>query len=256
MKLSEMTTIEVERLSRDIVVLLPIAALEQHSHHLPVFTDSILCGTIAESVEANLPKDVLLLPVLWTGSSSHHLGFAGTVSIELETHVRVMCQTLRSLLDHGFRNAFILNGHGGNQDPMQVALRLLCREYPKARLVAASYWDIAAATIAGILTGPRKVVGHACEMETAMIMAVRPDLVRKNLIRDDPPRDDPRLVGTFVPLDMKSHTGQGQIGYATRATPAKGKRLMAAIIEEVTAVLKVARKGATRGTSASLRRRK
>lgn len=252
-----MTTFEVDRLSRDIVVLLPIAALEQHSRHLSVFTDSILCGAIAEAVEAKLAKDVLLLPVLWTGSSAHHLGFAGTVSLELSTHVAVMCEALRSLLDHGFRNVFILNGHGGNQDPMQVTLRLLSKEYPKARLVAASYWDIAAATIASILTGPRKVVGHACEMETAMMMAVRPDLVRKNLIRDDPPQDDPRLVGTFVPLDMKAHTKQGQIGFATRATLPKGKRLMAAIIEEVTTAVNAVRRGATRGKPAlSLRRNK
>ncbi len=50
MKLSEMTTFEVQKLSRNTVVLFPIAALEQHSRHLPVFTDSILCGAVAEGV--------------------------------------------------------------------------------------------------------------------------------------------------------------------------------------------------------------
>lgn len=246
MKLSEMTTFEVQRLSRDVVVLFPIAALEQHSRHLPVFTDSILCGAVAEGVEQNLPKDVLLLPLLWAGSSSHHLAFAGTVSLQLQTHVEAICQVLQSLLDHDFRKAFILNGHGGNQDPMQVALRLLRPQYPKVQLAAASYWDVAADTIAKTLTGPRKVVGHAGEMETAMIMALRPDLVRKNIIQDDPPQQDPRLVGTYVPLDMRADTKQGQIGYATKATAAKGKRLLHAIIEQVSAVVEVMRRG-TRG---------
>ena len=249
MKLAEMTSFEVDKLSRDVVVLLPVAALEQHSRHLPVFTDSILCGTIAEAVEANLPKDVLLLPVLWTGASSHHADFAGTVSIELDTYIEMLCQILRSLLDHGFKKAFILNGHGGNLDPIHVALRLLSREYPDANLAGGNYWFIAGDSIANILAGPRKVVGHACEMETSGIMAVRPDLVRKALIRDDPEQDDPRLVGTFVPLDMKRHTKQGGIGHATLASPAKGKRLMAAIVKDVTAVVKAARQGATTGAA-------
>lgn len=256
MKLAEMTSFEVDKLSRDIVVLLPVAALEQHSRHLPVFTDSILCGTIAEAVEANLPKDVLLLPVLWTGASSHHLDFAGTVSIELDTYVEMLCQILRSLLEHGFKKAFILNGHGGNLDPIQVALRLLSREYPQANLAGGNYWFIAGDSIANILTGPRKVVGHACEMETSGIMAVRPDLVRKTLIRDDPQQDDPRLVGTFVPYDMKRHTKRGGIGHATQASAAKGKRLMAAIIADVTAVVKATRQGATRGPGTSRKKEK
>lgn len=251
MKLTEMTTLEVDRLSRKVVVLFPIAALEQHSGHLPVFTDSFLCGTVAEQVEANLPKDVLLLPVQWLGSSSHHLSFPGSLSAELDTHVQVICQTLSSLLDHGFANMLVLNGHGGNQDPMHVALRKLTLKYPKANLAAASYWDIAEQTIANHLTGPLKQVGHAGEMETALMMAVRPDLVKTRLIRDDPPRNDSRLGGVFIAPDMRRYTGQGSVGYATKASASQGKRLLKAIIKDVTAAVAILRKNATRATSKS-----
>ena len=251
MKLTEMTTADVDRVSRKVVVLFPIAALEQHSLHLPVFTDSFLCGAVAEGVEANLSRDVLLLPVQWLGSSSHHLGFAGSLSAELDTHVAVINQTLSSLLDHRFTNLFILNGHGGNQDPMHVALRKLTLQYPDAHLAAASYWDIASQTIAAHLTGPLKRVGHAGEMETALMMAVRPDLVKTRLIKDDPPREDARLGGVFLPMDMRRHTGQGSVGYATRASAAQGKRLLAAIIKDVTAAVVALRKGATRGVSST-----
>ena len=247
MKLAEMTTFEVDRLPRDMVVITPVAALEQHSRHLPVFTDSIIAGAVSEAVEARLPKDVLLLPVQWAGASAHHLGFAGTVTLSVDTHTDVIEQMLRSLLAHGFANHLVLNGHGGNVDTMHMALRRLSEAYPKAHLSAACYWDIAAGAIAGILKGPKKDVGHACEMETSLVMAIRPDLVRQKEIRDDPPRDDDRLKGVYIPLDMKAHTAQGEIGYASHATAATGRKLLDAIVAEVTTTVAALRKGATRG---------
>jgi creatinine amidohydrolase len=244
MILQNLTWPEVAGLKRDIVVVYPIGALEQHSRHLPFFTDSILCGAIADRVEAALPKDVLLLPVQWLGASLHHLGMAGTLSAENETYIKLVAEPMRCLLRHGFKRQFVLNGHGGNKDGFHLALRQLIMEFPGAQLVGANYWDVAAAEIAKIVEGPMKGIGHACEAETALMMAVRPDLVRCGEIRNDllAMRAPKGLGGVYIPPDMKAQTRHGGIGYAELATPEKGERLLKAIVTRVVEVIRTVRR--------------
>ena len=86
MRFAEMTAPEIRAVSRDdTLVVAPIAACEQHSRHLPVFTDSILVGAVADALERNLAERVLLLPVLWLGASDHHLTFGGTLTASVTT---------------------------------------------------------------------------------------------------------------------------------------------------------------------------
>ena len=72
---------EIENLSKDLPVISPLAACEQHGHHLPVFVDAIQVTEIAEQVEQNMADQVLLLPTFWLGSSHHHKDFPGTISL-------------------------------------------------------------------------------------------------------------------------------------------------------------------------------
>src|SRR5207302_10587035 len=113
---------------------------------------------------------------------------------------------------------FILNGHDGNIDTYHLALRRLHEQFPEAELMAASYWEIATPEIAAHLTGPLKEVGHACEAETAMMLAVRPDLVRFDQAEDCNMTTDPALGAAYVPTSMKGRTRRGVVGYPTRAT--------------------------------------
>jgi creatinine amidohydrolase len=78
--------------------------------------------------------------------------------------------------------------------------------------------------------GPRKTMGHACEFETSMVLALRPELVRHELIRDDPPASEPLLRGLFLPEDMKQRTDHGAAGYPQRASADKGKKMLDAAI--------------------------
>ncbi len=131
MRLVEMTAPEVRALDRDrTLVVAPIAAVEQHSHHLPVGTDTILAGAVADGLDAALPDRVLLLPVLWLGASEHHLPFGGTLTATLPTYETLLVELLTPLLRDGFRRALILNGHGGNIDSLHVALRRLDVAFP------------------------------------------------------------------------------------------------------------------------------
>ncbi len=243
MRFHDLTWPLLRQVPRDrCVVLAPIAACEQHSEHLPTFTDTILVTGVAEGVEQRLPEQVLLLPTLWFGASSHHLRFGATLSAEVDTHVTMLCDLLTPLLEDGYQRILVLNGHGGNIDPMQLALRRLQPRYRNRTLTAASYWDLAEKELAELAEGPRKQMGHACEFETSMIMALRPDLVRRDRIRNDPLRAEPVLRGLFIAEDMKQRTDHGAAGYPELATAEKGRAFLNAAIgrtaEVVDALLK------------------
>jgi creatinine amidohydrolase len=221
MKFAEMTFPLLRQVPRDrTVVVAPIAACEQHSLHLPTITDTLLVTAVAEGVEGKLADRVLLLPTQWMGASHHHLRFGATLS-----------------LDDGYRRILILNGHGGNIDTMQVALRRLQPHYQNAILSAASYWDLASRELATLAEAPRKTMGHACEFETSMVMALRPELVRRDEIRNDPVKEEPVLRGLFLADDMKQKTDHGCAGYPESATPEKGRKFLNAAIERTAEVV-------------------
>ncbi len=238
MLLAHLTWPEAERLERDLVVLAPIGALEQHSRHLPFFTDTLLCEAIAARLEQALPADVLLLPTQWLGASAHHLGMVGTLSATTETCLRMICEPLRCLLARGFRRVFILNGHGGNTDVFHLALRQLALEFPQAILSGADYWEPAQDEIATLLEGQFKEVGHACEFETSLMLHLYPNLVRTGEILDDTLATAPEpLRGVFRPLDMKRQTRYGGQGQPTRASARKGKALVETLVLKLVAAI-------------------
>lgn len=237
MKLAEMTWPEVARLDRaGTLVVAPIAACEQHSRHLPTFTDTILCGAVTDGIERRLPDRLLCLPVLWLGASDHHLPFGATLSVSPLAHARLIEGVLTPLLDSGFVRFLVLNGHGGNIDTLHIALRELQPRYPNALLTGASYWELAQSQLAELAQGPRKTMGHACEFETALMLYLRPDLVRRDAIANDPPADDPRLEGLFRAEDFGQRTGHGGVGYPEFAGAEGGERMLAAVVARVAEV--------------------
>jgi creatinine amidohydrolase len=239
MKFHEMTFPQVREVPRDrCVVVAPIAACEQHSRHLATFTDTVLVTGVADGAEARLKGEVLQLPTLWFGASHHHLRFGATLSAGVDTHVNLLCDLLVPLLDDGFQRILLLNGHGGNIDTMQMALRRLQPNYRDRILCAASYWDLAAKELAALAEGPRKDMGHACEFETSMMLALRPDLVHRDEIRDDPPRQDPVLRGLYLAEDMFQRTDHGAVGYPELASAEKGRAFLAAAIERTVEVVR------------------
>src|SRR5260370_1989905 len=160
MRFHEMTAPQLGQVPREAtVVLAPIAACEQHSLHLPTFTDTILVTAVAEGVEQRLPRQVVLLPTLWLGASAHHLRFGATLAAEVDTHVDMLCDLLTPLLDDGYERVMLLNGHGGNIDTLHMALRRLQNKYRERILTGASYWEIAEKELAALAEGARKNMG-------------------------------------------------------------------------------------------------
>ena len=237
MHFPNLTAPQIRRLDREnTLVVAPIAACEQHSDHLPVSTDTILTSAIANALEAALPDRLLLLPVLWLGASDHHLPFGGTLTASLPIYENLLIDLLTPLLNDGFRRVFLLNGHGGNIDPLHVALRRLDVEFPKALLTGSAYWDLAAPELAALCTGPRTSVGHACEIETSMMLHLRPDLVHQDLSETTPPPAPDGLESLFWARDFARRTHHGAVGYPEFADPARGAQMLSAITSRLTDV--------------------
>ena len=94
-------------------MIIPVAALEQHSLHLPIGTD-FLNGLERAKLVAQ-KTDALVAPILLPGNSPYHMEFAGTITLSSQTIQQVYFEAAQSLLKHGFRRFAFLNSHRGNQ---------------------------------------------------------------------------------------------------------------------------------------------
>lgn len=112
--LPHMTWPEVQELrTRTDMVIIPVAAMEQHSLHLPIGTDYLNGLERAKLIAQK--ADVLVAPVLMPGNSPYHMDFPGTITLSSQTIQQVYFEAAQSLLKHGFRRFLLLNSHGGNQ---------------------------------------------------------------------------------------------------------------------------------------------
>lgn len=179
--LRELTWAEIEPLAGpETVVILPTAAVEQHGRHLPLEVDARIAEEIsraaAERVVDRVP--VLVAPVIWAGVSGYHMSFPGTLTLSMPTFITVVQEIGESLIHHGFRRILILNSHGGNHDPIKVAARNIADRTGVA-VAAASYWNMAADDLSPMQDVEIDAIpGHGDGFETAMMLALRPEMVR------------------------------------------------------------------------------
>ena len=228
MLLAEMNWPAVAALSKDTPVVIPLAALEQHGHHLPLFTDSLLVGEIARRAEQQLHDSVLFAPVMWLGNSEHHMDFPGTMSASPRTYIDLVVDMIENFIAHGFRRIVLVNGHGGNNVPGQQAtfeVRQRHRTRDDLLLLFACYWALGAQPRQSDPSLEQSAMGHACEWETSMILALRPELVGdyRQAKTVDP-------AGPFDPAQRawitKDRSAAGHIGNPAVASAHKGKALL------------------------------
>jgi creatinine amidohydrolase len=182
----DVTSSQVANLNRTAVVLIPFGAVEQHSLHLPLGTDSIIGEAIARRLKQELSRQILVLPFTWLGSSRHHMGFPGSVTAEIETLIDVGVELGSSVAAHGFRNFILLNSHGGDINKVAViAEKLRYRPNPVLKVVAVTYWHLIAKEIRDIRETPLGGMGHAGELETSAMLAVSPEHVRQDMMGAD-----------------------------------------------------------------------
>jgi creatinine amidohydrolase len=220
---------------QDAIVILPVASLEQHGPHLPVEVDSRLGEEVAvRSARKVVARGevAVVLPVLWTGLSEHHMSFSGTVTLDFAAFSAVVEGVVRSVLRDGFRRVVLLNAHGGNEN----ALRTITDDLtPKLRvpIVQFTYWYAAAVAIAKILE-TQGGLQHACEAETSMMMVARPELVAEDRIplakvNMTPDISDVVGGGVYRWRAIGARSASGVIGNPDAASREKGERLFDAI---------------------------
>lgn len=248
MRFGELSWIEADKQTERVVVL-PLGSLEQHGHHLPLLTDTMIVTEIARRAEAELGASALFLPSLWLGASDHHRGFSGTVSVGNDIYVRMLVDVLESLIGGGFRRIFLLNAHGGNIVPGQMAIydvQLHHRNLADLWLAFSSWWTVAAEQVAALEDVEQKTVTHACELETSMVLRLRPELVRPEAAKGAnipfesafycPDFSKPSRVTVPRAFDQLSVTGA--FGHPEIATSEKGEALLAAAVSEVVAFVR------------------
>ncbi len=233
MLLSEMTSPEVDALPRDVVVVIPVASCEQHSLHLPVFTDSLIGQEVARRVHERMPDEVLVLPVQWLGYSQHHIRYPGTVSAVSETHLMMMMDMVASMVGAGFRKILIQNSHGGNAANIQVLLQRLMERYQDGEAEFYTRWAWADSQTLNQIRDLPDGSGHAGETETSMILALRPDLVRTGRLDADRERDGMQAPGMSSYYRFDQRTKHGGVGDPRPATAEKGQRMFDASADEI-----------------------
>lgn len=236
---ARLTAPELKELAaRDALAILPVASLEQHGPHLPTCVDTALATEVSLRAARLLVargEPAVVLPCQWLGMSEHHFPFGGTISLDYATFHAVLRGIARSLKVCGFRRLFVVNGHGGNTEPLAVSVRELATELAMP-IAGATYWIMAAEAVGAILER-QKNIQHACEGETAMMMALAPDLVRREQI-------EAAAAGAMAPGEIAGVSssdgagiqrfrsfaerapGTGVRGDPRAATPQKGEALL------------------------------
>ncbi|GAA4524823.1 creatininase family protein [Amycolatopsis samaneae] len=178
---AESTREELREALPDSLVVLPVGATEQHGPHLATGTDAAIVKAICRFavVRAADSARLVLAPPLRFGVSGHHLPFGGTLSLSPETAIAVLTDLARSIVECGGRRLVIVNGHGGNRGVAQAAAAKAASAYDLTVAVI-HYWDL----LARVPDTP--IPGHAGEFETAMLLALRPEFVRRRQPRTLP----------------------------------------------------------------------
>jgi creatinine amidohydrolase len=221
------------------VVILPIGSTEQHGSHLPVQVDTLLASEVALRTARRVPAStpVLVLPPLWISLAEHHMGMAGSLTLDFATlHAFVRCVVV-SLQRQGYRRVLLLNGHGGNISALNTIVDLLAIE-TSLPVASATYWMVAAAAFGRILTSQDNLL-HACEAETSMLMHLRPDLVDASAARTvhAPARGFLEPLGTHRWRPIGHWSCSGVVGTPASASAAKGERLLDAAGEALAAAV-------------------
>jgi len=242
---ADLATTDFAALDRSrAVAVLPVAATEQHGPHLPLSVDTDLVDGVVRASLAHLPADlpVLFLPTQAVGYSPEHAAFAGTLSLKAETLIRLWTDIAESVAASGVRKLVLLNSHGGQVGLLDVVARDL-----RARLGLLVYsvsWfnlpllDEDGRDVNALFGADEHRFGvHAGDVETSMMLALRPEQARmamaQNFHSTSRDRADQfQILGNGksakLAWQMQDYNPHGAAGNAAAANADKGQALLQA----------------------------
>lgn len=235
----ELTWPEARRRLQEVdVALLPVGAIEQHGHHLPLDTDSFdaehLCRRVAEACSEPRP---LVLPLVPYGVSYFHEDFPGTLSLSNETLARLVYEIGMEVARSGISKLVIVNGHGGNAPALNFAAQMINRDAHV--FVCVDTGETSDADVYALAETPNDV--HAGEIETSTSLAVRPDLVRMDEAEAFVPKFSSEYLDFTSPRAVRWYartmkiSPSGVYGDPTKASAEKGERIWELMVEHLAA---------------------
>jgi creatinine amidohydrolase len=222
---------QVDALPRaSTLLVLPTAAIEQHGHHLPLATDTLINNLLLGKALARVPEElpIYALPPICYGKSNEHVGFPGTLSVSAQTFLSVVRDLGASVAASGFQKLVLYNTHGGNTSLVDVLARDLRAEFG---LRTFTLFGSPGATFEGVSRQERAYGFHAGEIETAYLLHGTPELVHSeeytsNYIArvDEPELLKPEGSSANFAWLTKDIAPSGVMGDPSTATAENGER--------------------------------
>ncbi|HZT30874.1 MAG TPA: creatininase family protein [Bryobacteraceae bacterium] len=231
-----------ERAQQRAVIVIPVAAIEQHGHHLPIDVDNVLVEHVTEEAARRSEGLILTAPMIHYGFNEHNMGFPGTISIREYVFIDFCYDVAHSFTRQGFTRIVFVNGHGSNQMLCNLAARRI-NNTTSALAGAVAHWALAKEAVDRLRESEFPGgMAHACEFETAMYLHIKPELVDMSKAGD---RETPSRQNRFVyddlfgsgPVHMVNRWSRisesGVEGDPRLATPEKGKAFAECAIENL-----------------------
>lgn len=233
--MTDWLSLTTQEFAANSIAVLPVAAVEQHGPHLPVGVDTYIAEAYLKRVRAMLPADLpaVFLPVQAVGASDEHRAFPGTLTLSPQTALAAFIEIGESVRRAGIEKLVIINSHGGNITLIDLAARQL-RVRHNMLAVHTSWGRFGYPD--GLFTPAERTHGiHGGDVETSIMLAAYPELVRREKIADFKPvtyameRDYEYLRADFpagfgwMTQDLQT---TGAVGDATLATAEKGEAVL------------------------------
>jgi mycofactocin precursor peptide peptidase len=215
-ELATMTSPETARDSRLLVV--PVGSLEQHGPHLPLDTDTRVAVATVQAL-AERRDDVIVAPPVPYGASGEHEGFPGTVSVGQDALAVFLLELVRSA-SATYRRILLVNGHGGNVEPLRRIAEQARYEGRDVQVWATQVPD-------GDL--------HAGRAETSLLLALDASAVRTALIEPGTTAPAEEIWPRIRAAGVHAVSANGILGDPTGASAEEGRSLHAKLVDEVDA---------------------
>jgi creatinine amidohydrolase len=215
----DMTTTDFSAVDMSrVIVVLPLAAVEQHGPHLPVGTDTRIMEGYLARVLARLPDDlpVLFLPTQAIGTSREHIDYPGTLTLSPRTALAAWIEIGESVARAGCRKLVVANSHGGNNALIDILAREL--RVRERMLVVRAFWHHFGYPDALFSPHETRHGIHAGDIETSLMLAFREDLVRREAIANF----EPASVAMETRFQRLRATGPHGFGWMSQDLHASG----------------------------------